>query len=118
MQSNSIKTLLRILALTFVAVTAVWLVQRGPTFSFITGGVTLSGNTPEVLGESQLVRHANPERRLEILVGLKVRDEADLDALLDNLQNPDSPQYQQFLSTDQFIARFAPATHDVDEAVR
>ncbi|MFA6211839.1 MAG: S53 family peptidase [Candidatus Obscuribacterales bacterium] len=118
MQFVSIKALLRILALTFVAVTAVWLVQRGPTFSVITGGVTLSGNTPEILGESQLVRHANPESRLEILVGLKVRDEADLDALLESLQNPDSPQYQQFLSTDQFIAHFSPATHDVDETVR
>jgi kumamolisin len=118
MPNISLKALLRVLALTFVALSVVWMVQRGPTFSFITGGVTLSGNTPEVLGESQLVKHANPETRLEILVGLKVRDEADLDALLENLQNPDSPQYQQFLSTDQFIARFSPATQDVDETVR
>lgn len=118
MQPSTFKRVGRFIAVALVLVAAVWFVNRGPTLSLFQGGVILSGNTPEVVGESQLVRHANPETRLEILVGLNLRDEAELDSLLLKQQDPNAPEYQQFLSVDEFVLRHSPDAHDVDQVVR
>ena len=40
------------------------------------------------------------------------RDQSGLDALLRDLYDPNSPQYRQFLSPDQFTARFGPSVAD------
>jgi kumamolisin len=118
MHSFSIKALFRFLAIALVVVGTAWLVHRGPSFSFFNGGVVLSGNTPEILSESQLVKHASPETRLEIVVALKPRDEADLDSLILRQQDPNSPDYQRFLSVDQFVNLHSPTQNDVDETLR
>jgi len=118
MQPVTFKRVSRFVALALMVVAAIWFVNRGPTFSLFHGGVILSGNTPEVVGESQLVKHANPEARLEILVGLNLRDEADLDSLLVKQQDPNAPEYQQFLTVDQFVTRYSPDAYDVEQVVR
>ena len=43
-----------------------------------------------------------------IVVGLELRDRAGLEAFLADVQDPASPSYQQFLTQDEFNARFAP----------
>lgn len=96
----------------------VWAVVKGPVFTLFSGGVTLSGSTPDVVQDSRLVQHANPETALEIVVGLRLHDEGELDALIARQQDPDSPDYLRFLSTDEFNARFAPSTSDVEEVRR
>jgi subtilase family serine protease len=42
-------------------------------------------------------------------VALPLRDPAGLDALLASLQDPKSPQYQKFLSAEEFARRFGPS---------
>lgn len=95
-----------------------WYVVQGPVFTLISGGVTLSGNTPAIVHDSQLVSHANPEKTIEIVVGLKLHDEGELDALIARQQDPDSPDYLQFLSREEFNRRFAPSQSDADEVQR
>lgn len=81
----------------------------------ILGGVyTLPGHTPLALGESQLLRHSDPAQTQRIIVSLQLRDEAELDKLIEEQNDPASPNYQKFLTPDEFNKRFAPEQADVD----
>jgi kumamolisin len=66
------------------------------------------------LSSSTLVGHSNPNAVLEVVVGLKWQNEQELDDLLTNLHDHNSPDYQRFLSAGGFINRFAPAQADAD----
>ncbi|HNB18191.1 MAG TPA: S53 family peptidase [Candidatus Obscuribacter sp.] len=90
----------------------------GSFFGFRNSEVVLSGSTPDSVEDSSLVRHADPERRIEIVIGLNVRNEADLDNLLERQADPQSPDYLKFLSVDDFVRLYSPAQTDVDEVVK
>jgi subtilase family serine protease len=49
---------------------------------------------------------------------LPLRDEAGLQAFLKELYDPTSPTYRQFLTVQEFTARFGPTQQDYDAAVR
>jgi xanthomonalisin len=59
-------------------------------------------------GSAKLVAHAGAAQRYELAMALPVRNEAALDALLAEQQNPHSPLYHRWLSVEEFAARFAP----------
>ncbi|MBS2009346.1 MAG: S8/S53 family peptidase [Cyanobacteria bacterium SZAS TMP-1] len=110
--------LLRLISVTGLIVLALWMViRKDDIFSFFSDPVTLSGSVPEVVQQSQQIQHADPEAQLEIVVGLKARNEADLDALINRQQDPSSPDYQRFISPDEFTQRFAPTQSQVDGVV-
>jgi len=48
---------------------------------------------------------------------LPLRDPAGLDALLSDLYDPRNPSYRQFLTVEQFTARFGPTQADYDAVV-
>jgi len=92
-------------------------IRKDDIFSFFANPVTLSGSVPEAVEQSQQIQHADPETQLEIVVGLKIRNEADLDALIERQQDPSSPDYQRFLVPDEFTQRYAPTNSQVDQVV-
>lgn len=49
-----------------------------------------------------------------VLVGLRLRDEAGLAKLIRDVSDPSSPRYQQYLTAAQFRARFSPSQSSVD----
>jgi hypothetical protein len=49
---------------------------------------------------------------MSLVLGLPLRDPQGLQNLLKQLYDPQSPQYRQFLSPDEFTARFAPTQAD------
>lgn len=49
-----------------------------------------------------------PDTMVRIGVGLELRDRAGLEAFLDEVSHPASPRFQQFLSQEEFNARFGP----------
>ena len=51
------------------------------------------------------------------MVGLEPRDKAGLEAFLEDVQDPASPNYHRFLSQDEYNARFAPAAEDEQAVV-
>ncbi len=112
------RRLLRLVAVVCLIATAFWVGEKGDLFSFFSHSVTLSGSVPEVVHRSQQIQHANPEAQLEIVVGLKVNDEAALDALIARQQDPSSPDFRKFLTVDQFTERFSPTTGQVDDVVK
>ncbi|MGH7989026.1 MAG: protease pro-enzyme activation domain-containing protein, partial [Limisphaerales bacterium] len=73
---------------------------------------TLRGDVPPV------VAHLSPNgmlpgtQRLNLAIGLPLRNRAELDELLRQLYDPASPNYHKFLTPEEFIARFGPTEAD------
>lgn len=67
------------------------------------------------LGSMSQLQNATP---ITITVALKLRNAAELPALLAELYTPGSPQFHQFLSPAQFRAQFAPAPGTVASVAR
>jgi kumamolisin len=57
-------------------------------------------------GQAAFVQHLDPNQRLHLVIGLPVRDQAGLNSFLENLYNPNSPNYRQYLSVEQFTNMF------------
>src|SRR5258708_11352711 len=59
-------------------------------------------------GEARPVGHLSANRTLQLDVVLPLRDPEGLDLLLQELYDPASPHYRQFLLLPQFTVRFPP----------
>jgi hypothetical protein len=53
-----------------------------------------------------------PEKQLRLSVGLPLRDPAGLKSFLDDVYNPESPIFHQYLTPAQFTERFGPTEPD------
>ena len=51
-------------------------------------------------------------QRLNLAIGLPLRNEAELDTLLQQLYDPASPNYRRYLTPEEFTARFGPTEAD------
>jgi kumamolisin len=54
---------------------------------------------------------------MRLVLVLPFRNQAQLDNLLADLYNPNSPSYHQFLTVDQFTAQFGPTQDDYNAAI-
>ena len=112
--------ILLLAAVGIAALLAIWALQPDTHFPWSSskGTVTLSGNTPPPVRNAEFVRHSDPERQVEIVVGLKLQNEQELSALLSRLADPTSPDYQKYLTQDEFTRRFSPSQQDYDSVVQ
>jgi len=81
------------------------------------GIIEVKNNTPYVLPESTLAGHTDPTAVLDIVIGLRWQNEQLLDEQLARMQDPDSPNYRQFLKSAEFERQFAPFQKDVNGIV-
>ncbi|WP_343726558.1 S53 family peptidase [Burkholderia seminalis] len=58
-----------------------------------------------------------PGESVDIVLGLNLRNEAQLDQYLRDLHTPGSPHYRQFLTPAQFAAQYAPTDQQVASVV-
>ncbi len=77
----------------------------------------LEGNTPGMVKSAQKVGPINPNAKVKVVVGLKLRNEDQLDKLIAAQGDPSSPQYHQYLSPQDFSRQFAPTQADYDKVV-
>jgi len=56
-------------------------------------------------------------QQMSLAMTLQLRNEPQLDALLQDLYNPDSPNYRKFLSVSEFTQRFAPTEADYQAVI-
>ena len=56
-------------------------------------------------------------QRLNLAIGLPLRNEQELDALLQQLYDPASPHYHRYLTPEEFTARFGPTETDYQALV-
>jgi subtilase family serine protease len=69
-------------------------------------------------GEAQFLQAMPPTQTLRINILFPVRDQAGLDEFLQEVYDPSSPSYRQFLTVPEFTARFGPTQQDYDEVAR
>src|SRR5260370_10993505 len=76
---------------------------------------TLFGQTAPLVQQARLLRAADANQQLNLSIGLQLRNQTDLDSLLSAIYDPQSPQYQEYLTPDQFDRLFAPTLDQVQQ---
>src|SRR5579863_3119233 len=81
--------------------------------------VIQSQHVPPAVSEGSARFAGWPDARqsLQLALSLPQRNEAELDQFLQDLQDPRSPSYHQYLSVEEFTARFGPTQEDYDQVV-
>jgi len=77
---------------------------------------TLTSHVPRAVanGQAAWVGELPATQRLSLAISLPLRNEADLDKLVQQLYDPQSPNYKQYLSVEEFTERFGPLKRDHD----
>src|ERR1700733_2797702 len=78
----------------------------------------LSGNFPNAVPTSRVLNHLADTTRLNLAIGLPLRNQNELDALLTQLQDPGSPNFGHYLTSQQFAAEFGPTEQDYQALIR
>ena len=68
-------------------------------------------------GEAMFLKHLDSTTRLELNIILPLRNEAGLNALLQQIYDPASPVYRRYLSVEEFRERFCPTQQDYDATI-
>jgi hypothetical protein len=69
-------------------------------------------------GQAQYVGPLPATQSMRLVVALPIRNQAALDNFLKEVYDPSSGSYRQFLTVEQFTARFGPSQQDYDEVIR
>ncbi len=79
----------------------------------------LTTHVPPAVTENLAPRVGTPDpaQTLHLAIVLPMRNQAELDALLRDIYDPESPSYRQYLSVADFTARFGPSEFDYAKAV-
>ncbi len=78
----------------------------------------LSGHVPHAVADSRTFNHLTETTRLDLAIGLPLRNQNELDALLTQLQDPASPNFGHYLSAQQFAAEFGPTEQDYQALIQ
>jgi len=78
---------------------------------------TLFGHVPATVANLPPLRDLNTSNRMELLIGLPLRNGQTLTNLLTDLYNPASPSYHQYLTPAQFTEKFGPTTEDYEAVI-
>ncbi|PWB82261.1 MAG: hypothetical protein C3F08_00090 [Candidatus Methylomirabilota bacterium] len=97
-----------------IALVAVW----APRAEAQPDLVTLPHHTLPALPRLAAEGRADRSRVLDLVVGLSLRNEPTLDAILDAQHDPSSPWFHRWLTPNEFAAWFAPTAQDHDQVVR
>jgi len=77
----------------------------------------LSGHEVPLIQQAHLVQNTNPTQQLNLSIGMQLRNSSGLDSLLNAIYDPNSPQYHQYLTPDQFNQLFAPTSDQVQQVI-
>ena len=75
------------------------------------------GHIPAVASQLSVIGRLPAATRLNLAIGLPLRNREALSALLQQLSDPASPRYRHFLTPDQFTAMFGPTEQDYQAVV-
>jgi hypothetical protein len=83
------------------------------------GRQMLRGHVPEAVSNQKapMAGRLPAAQRLNLSIGVPMRDRPGLEAFLTDLYDPDSPTYRRFLTVQEFTDRFAPAQAEYQEVV-
>lgn len=93
-----------------LALSAVWANNTMKPISFPNGELP-------TLRKAQNIGPLNPEQEITFTVWLKLRNKEKLDQFSNELYDPQSPHYQQFLSTEDYNTLYAPSAETIKKVV-
>jgi len=75
---------------------------------------TMTSHVPKAVADqvAPLVGHLPNAQRLSLAISLPLRNQPELDDLLQQLYDPQSPSYHKYLSVQEFTERFGPVEAD------
>ena len=68
-------------------------------------------------GTARSLGSLSATQTLRLVITLPLRNQDQLDQLLENLYDPGSPSYRQFLTVDQFTEQFGPTQQEYDAVI-
>jgi subtilase family serine protease len=76
-------------------------------------------HVPQAIAAAQAPRVAAlaVDQHLQLALSLPTRNQAELDGFLQQLQDPTSTNYHQYLSVEEYTERFGPSKEDYEEVV-
>ena len=77
----------------------------------------LTAQVVPLIQHAQMLQATDASQQLNLSIGLQYNNQAQLISLLSALYDPRSPQYQQYLTPNQFEALFAPTASQVQQVV-
>ncbi|GAC1401993.1 MAG: hypothetical protein NVSMB49_17430 [Ktedonobacteraceae bacterium] len=77
----------------------------------------INGQTVPLIGKAHLAGPTSGQQKLNLSVGLQMRNQQELDVLLANLNNPHSSLYHHYLTPQQFAAEFGPTATQQQQVV-
>lgn len=75
------------------------------------------GHVPKITRRLKPLGRLEPNYRMEVALGLPLRNREQLTNLLAELYNPASPNFRHFLKPDEFAATFAPSAEDYQSVI-
>jgi subtilase family serine protease len=91
--------------------------RRTPLISRLAALVCAAVRDEVVNGRAQLIGKLPASQTLRFDIVLPLRDRAGLENFLQGVQDPSSPSHHQFLTPQEFTARFGPTQEDWDALV-
>jgi subtilase family serine protease len=104
-------------ALSVALLVAMVLFSLVPTPAHAQGVRTRHMHEAVASGKAAWVDWLPARQSLRLSIALPLRNEAELDELLQQLYDPQSPSYHQFLSVEEFTERFGPSQDDYDAVI-
>lgn len=89
-----------------------WMVGVCPVFG--AGRVSLHDNVPAIVAQLKAQGRLPGTNLIHLTLSLPLRNEPELDAFLRELYDPTSANYRQFITPQEFTARFGPSVADYD----
>jgi subtilase family serine protease len=77
----------------------------------------LNGHVPKITGKLSALGRLDANSRLELAIGLPLRNQGQLTNLLEDIYNPSSPNFRHFLKPEEFAAAFAPSVEDYQSVI-
>lgn len=77
----------------------------------------LKGHVPAGAARSRVVGLADRAMRLNLAIGLPLRNQDALGKLLNELYDPSSTNYHRYLTPQEFAARFGPTASDYQAVI-
>ncbi len=98
---------------------AVWgsLLLLFTTPGWSAGTQVLRGHVPAVVARLQPTSHLPGTNRLNLAIGLPLRNQEALTNLLQQIYDPASPNYRHYLTPEQFTEQFGPTERDYQAVI-
>jgi subtilase family serine protease len=77
----------------------------------------LKGHVPKITRQLSAQGRLDANARLEVAIGLPLRNGGQLTNLLEDIYNPSSPNFRHFLKPEEFTAAFAPSVEDYQSVI-